>query len=726
MSKFLKLIVLAGVLSSILMLLGCGSAPSSSVTDEINTNTTSNNDNNTILVSGISLVAPSNQLVFNESVTITFSLYNETGNLVSVSKDVIFTLDDPSLGSLSTGKVTTTSGTGTITFTSRSLEGNVTLTAEVDGVSQSYTITIANVNPPSSIELTANPSNIIVSGTSNIQAIIKTSDGSFVDDGTVVSFTIDKPNLGTITNTSVTKDGVAYATFLASNVPGSVSITAKAGSIEKTASLQIDAAETSSISFLSADPQILGLAGSGQETTSLISFEVKDENGARISVPAEVEVELFGPGGGEYLQNSTDNKVTVSTVNGVATVILNSGTVPGTVTLVATIVGTNISTSSGVISIGGGVPSESRFSLSAPRLNFEGLDYDGVEGDINVLLADRYGNTNLLANTTVKFFSECGGVEPAAILDATGAGKVTFRTQRPIPYYVLPDSTSTRTVIKGEYNFLTWFDNIFKTSFATSINPEDPNPRDGFCTVTAVVDGEESFNDLNGNGEYDSGEPFTDTYDDVYEDADDTYTFDSNTLWAYDLYNDGYIQYSEKLLSESPYSKDGVFSGFNNKWDGNKKISKSIRFVMSGTPTPYYILQSNSDPSKYVSTFSPGVFNLEKGEVATLKIFVGDRNLNAPISGTRFTLAYDLSGLADITGTFKEIQPVDWDDYYRFGEVSGFNYNIFTYSIKSIYDATDNTTSTCLGSLQPSILFTPTGFDSIAIADTITLTMPCN
>jgi hypothetical protein len=88
---------------------------------------------------------------------------------------------------------------------------------------------------------------------------------------------------------------------------------------------------------------------------------------------------------------------------------LRSGSVAGPVRVVATTVvdpgppAVTLSTSSGNISIGGGVPSDKWLSVSASNLNIAGFGCDGVETTINAMLADRFGNYNILKGTSVSF-----------------------------------------------------------------------------------------------------------------------------------------------------------------------------------------------------------------------------------------------------------------------------------------------------------------------------------
>lgn len=692
--RWLNLLLLSLI---VMFFVSCGSAPSSST------------GSNTEITSELTLTASTNFMKYNDTLTLNFYLFNNIGDLIKSSKKVTFWLDNPSLAKLSTGSVTTNTGQGSIIITSKTTDGEFNVFASVDNITREYKIKVSKVEPPSSIELSAIPDNITVYGTANIKALVKTATGSPVSDGTVVSFEVDNPAFGSITLSSITVNGIAIATFSAKDQFGKSIITAKSGSAQKSMVLNINPATVASILFDKAEPQQIGLKDSGLVTSSTVTFVVKDVFGNLVTKPTDVKIELFGPNGGEYLVGSTDNKtITVSTVNGVASVVLNSGVVPGTVTLKATISGTNISTSSGVIAIGGGVPNAGRFSLFANRFNYEAFVADGVEDNITVYLADRYGNTNLLANTVVKFFSECGGVSNAAILDAEGKGQVKFRTQLPKPYLTIPTEGSS------EYQFLDWFDSIFRTNFKNKTKPEDPNPGDGICTITAVVDGEEAFNDLNGNGKYDLGEPFTDTYDDVYEDADDNYQYSYDSIWRYDELTNSYKLYSEKLIAESSYSKDGKFSGLNGKWDGNKKISKSLRLLMTGKPKIYWIIESMDNSTKFSSSFSKNNnLKFNANENVKLRILIGDENLNAPIKGTIFWVDERLS--SQISGPY--LFNRSSGDQYIYQDSFTLNYKLFEYTIK-ISNSTSN--SSCLESLNVNV-----NFKGEDIVETISFYGPC-
>lgn len=686
---------------------GCGGAPSGGGTVDEN-----------VVVSEVKLVTTSSQLGFNEETKIDVYLYTQSGALYKGEKTVLFSLDKPSVASVEPTAFKLNDGHGKVTFRSRDTKGYVVVTAAVDSVQTQITVAISDSALPSEMALTGNPETIYAGGTTSIRAELKDSNGLPVENGTIVSFTLGDATMGNVTASAATTNGVALATFSSSGKAGFAKITAKVGTLSKDIDVEVKAAEVNSIIFIEANPQVISIQGTGKVTTSNVTFNVLDSNGDNVSQAVEVVMTLDGPGGGEFLGTEPGTKsLKVNTVNGVANVLLNSGTVPGTVTITAQIVGTDIKSSSGIIAIGGGIPSAGRFSLSTTRFNYEGLIYDGVKGDLNVLLADRYGNTNILANTVVKFFSECGGIEPAAILDATGSGKVEFRTQRPTPYLVNPSSTSTRQILEAEYDYLQWFDSIFKTSYSLLSAPENPNPRDGFCTITAVVDGEEEFNDINGNGQYDLGEPYTDTYNDVFEDADDDFVYTLNSLYRYDELTDSYINYTERLISESDFSKNGIFDSQNGEWDGNKKISKKINLIMSGYPRIYYYIKNNQNGFLFANHLNPKTIQLSLGQSATLYLLIADENLNAPIGGTKVDVSAITtdSGAVSISGS---------QTSYTFPDVGGFNYNLLTYTITSEYTPEDNTTKSCLVNVSPKITYTYGG-GTITENGAIYLSAPC-
>lgn len=615
-----------------LCLPGCGgggggdTAPSQALQDLVNAGTPppivdpGTTPTNPVTVSAIQMTTSASTIGTGQNATITLTLFDGSGQLVAESKQVALTLSAPALGSIAS-PATVTNGFATRTFTARTLEGNVVITATVDGISATKSIQISNQASASTVSLTANPAGVTVGGTTVVSATVRDSGGNLMPNGTSVNFTVDNGALGTVLSSATTTNGIAQVTFSAGTTQtGTANITATSGSATGSVAIAVAGTAAGSIEFLTASPQIISISGAGGQETSVIKFLVKDSNGNAIIGSQDVNITLAGPNGGEYLGATAGVKsINVGTINGEASIILHSGNIPGTATLTATVVGSNpvLATSSGVIAIGGGIPSDSHFSLSAQRLNIEGGEIDNVQNQVLVLLADRYGNKNILQGTTVSFYSECGGIDRAVAVDNIGQGSVILRTQDPRPLDVSPDVFGT-PFGSGSCGLRCDQENAFIATYATFIGTDitaDPfgrNPRDGLCTITAVVDGEEEFTDTNADGLYNPGEPFTDTYDDIHIEKDD----DADNLNPV-APGRPYDPVFEDLVVDR--NEDEAFTGISGAWDSNKRLSKRLNVLFTGDVG---------------LVFSDTNINVPNGGSQTIYFAVHDANYNRPIGGT--------------------------------------------------------------------------------------------
>lgn len=571
-------------------------------------------------VKAILLTADSTSIGTNDTATITAKLLNASGQIITGSKTVVFTFDNPALAEISSS-ATTSSGIVVQTLTTKSIEGTVILTALADGISKQLSIEISDQLSADNITLTVSPSTITVGGTSVVTARVVDASGDPMPDGTTVNFSIDNDSLGSIVGSADVTGGAgsAQATFSAnSTTSGIVNITASAGSISQTGSLVIQSAAAGNIKYLSATPQIISLVGSGGQETSVVSFLV-EANGGPVIGSLEVEFTLNGPNGGEYIGPTAGvNTIIVGTQNGVAATTLHSGTIPGTATIVATVVGTNLRSSSGVIAIGGGVPSAGHFSLSSTILNLEGFAYDNIRSVVNVLIADRYGNFNVLEGTAVSFYSECGAIDRAVNLNAEGEGSVSFRTQTPDPQAVEPNIYDE--AYEAEYR------EKLGVTFGEFI------PRDGLCSVIAVIDGEEEFTDSNGNGFYDVGEPFTDSNDDIFMDMNDD-----------PVHDPGF----EDLVVDKNGS--GTFDGENGLWDSNKRISSKHHILYTGQPTVTIGQKSVPAGPDGNEITSSDEITIGDNDSETVFFSLHDVNYNPPIAGSTITVSCDVGKISGTT-----------------------------------------------------------------------------
>jgi hypothetical protein len=465
------------------------------------------------------------------------------------------------------------------------------------------------IGTPTTITLTANPSTLVTLGTSSITATVLDSSGANVPDGTIVRFSINSVTFGTITATATTVQGQAIATFTAANTPGTVIIAATAGTAQDTIEIPITAAAVGSIQYTSSSASVIGLQGFGQVETSTVTFTVEDVNGKPVSKATQVNFTMKGPGGGAYiapLSASTNSAGQVST-------ILHSGSVSGPVTIIATVAGTSIASSSPTVSIGGGVPSATHFNLATTVFNIPGLVESNAQATISAFVADRFGNYDLLTGTSVSFYTEAGAIDRNNATNTQGTTSVTLRTQAPNPAIVAPLPWETTLV------------NRIQTTYGVNTGS---HPRNGWCTVLATVMGEEAFSDVNGTGVYVLGDPFVDLGDPFIDKNDDT------------CRNDGTTKNCDNVISPStdPFEEfidangDGKYDGPNGVWDGpncpapgclpSKMIWTDITLAFTGNA---------------ICAISPKTFSV--GAPQTFSFMVGDVNLNPLIAGTTIKVA---------------------------------------------------------------------------------------
>ena len=473
-------------------------------------------------------------------------------------------------------------------------------------------------NPPASITLAANPTSITVLATSSVSAIVLDRDDNNVADATIVTFTLSSSTYGTINAQATTASGTATATFTASHTPGTVTVTGTAGSVVDTVNIAILAPDTGSIEFDSATPSVIGIRGSGQTETSLVKFLVKDINGNAVVDGTQVDFVMSGPGGGrlpdnggEYigLRDASPTTATASTVAGEASVYLNSGTVAGPVIIIATVTGTSMSSSSTVMSIGGGVPNDAHLTIATDRYNLEGLAWANIQANISVYMADRFGNFNVLEGTAMSFYAESGAIDRNAVTDENGSASVVFRTQNPIPFDVQPEA----------------WENTLCAGLGTRYGIDMCNsghPRDGWATVMVSTRGEEAFSDTNANGSYDAGETFTDTSQEAFLDANDN-----------DAYDDGSADPEELYIDDN--GDETCDDAGNGSWDSYKTIFKNATLLITGPP---YYIETN-----------PATFTIANGGSRTFTLLVSDRNLNPLIGDTTVSISTNVGELAGTT-----------------------------------------------------------------------------
>lgn len=271
------------------------------------------------------------------------------------------------------------------------------------------------------------------------------------------------------------------------------------------ATLTVAPQEIGSLEFVSVTPQTIAISGSSDSTrgnVSTVIFKVLDEAGNPVTDPeVEVDFTLSTSLGGVALTepssrlNESGEASTRVTSGSVATVV--------SVTATATVGDKTVETTSDPISISASIPDHDSFSISVEG-NFlpNARNYDGVETNIRIRAADR--NNNLINDTIVNFITSAGAIQNECILQA-GACTATWVSQDP------------------------------------------RNPNGGVVAILARSIGEESFEDVDGNGEFDAGtddrfdpdihdtsEAFLDKNNNGIRDNDET-RFDYNGNGSYDV-----------------------------------------------------------------------------------------------------------------------------------------------------------------------------------------------
>ena len=239
----------------------------------------------------------------------------------------------------------------------------------------------------------------------------------------------------------------------------------------------------------------------------MVTFTVVDNAGT--PVPNwKVEYTLSTTLGGISL--SAPSSLTNSA--GIATVSVISGTVATPVSVEAKIISSDGSiyrAQSSELNISTGVPDQNSFSISVSTFNPEGEDYDGVTSEITARLADRFNNP-VPDGTVVQFTTSAGSILP-------------------------------RCETKGGACSVVW----------TSQNPRTTSG--GAFAILAFAVGEESFDDVNSNGRFDSADSFNLTTQDIPEpwlDADLNGVYSSGEVFR-DFNSDGIWN-----------DKNGLFNGW--------------------------------------------------------------------------------------------------------------------------------------------------------------------
>lgn len=457
-------------------------------------------------------------------------------------------------------------------------------------------------------------SDLSAGGSTTISANLQYEDGRPYTKSATIAFTSPcyQNNLATFDvngqkgNTVTTSTGQANITYTAAGCSGTDTITAtttvNSQDLSATGVVNVAPAAVGSIQFVSANPSIISLKGSGGTETSAVVFKVVDVAGGPVA-QAHVHFALDTSVGGIVL---TPASATTGSDGQVQTVV-QAGTQHTTVRVTASVTagsGEEISTQSPGIVISTGLATEKHFSLSLESHNVEGYNLDGVTDKVTVILSDRFGNP-VPDGTTVAFTTNGGQIQPSCTTEnATGSCSVIW----------------------------------------TSANPRPPTPASasgglsviGHAEILAYATGEESFIDVNGNGVLDNGDRFT-------PDSQDPTSVDN--FFGYPPPQDdiGEIYLDQAQLGHYvngdyffDFNKNGHRDAPNGKFDGNGCKGSTNPPIECGSDTTGVGVQSCIVMSTS-QVIIVGPDTLAPGQSGTY--LVSDRNGNVPPAGMTFSIS---------------------------------------------------------------------------------------
>ena len=342
---------------------------------------------------------------------ITATVRDESGQIVSDGTPVSFTA---TAGTLSDAIVTTLNGTATVVLTSPAAVGFgfADITASSAGVSDTARVTFSGI--VDHIVLSATPVTLDANGTSTseLRAVVYDENNNVVGDGEIITFDVISGSGFISSPTATTTGGIATVTYTASITAGIETVQARSnnGTVD-TVDITLNPAIVGSVSLTSGSASIVANGVS----RSRINATVKDTNGHPI---AGAVVNFTTTAG-------TLSAASVSTANGLASVLLTSSVNLGTATVTAEVDGYNNFTT--VRFIPGPVDT---LSLTGVPGN---LSADGSsQSMVQAVARDASGNP--ISDETITFSAANGDIFPATeVTDASGIAGIIYTAPATVP-----------------------------------------------------------------------------------------------------------------------------------------------------------------------------------------------------------------------------------------------------------------------------------------------------
>jgi hypothetical protein len=184
------------------------------------------------------------------------------------------------------------------------------------------------------------------------------------------------------------------------------------------------------IALISTSANDIQVTGTGGIETATMVFELRDSVGVPVDSTYMVKFSLIPKIGGAFI--SPDSGF-CDPNTGRINAVIHAGTVSGALQAVATYSGPsgNIISTPVRILVNAGQPDSTHFSIGANPVNIAGLDINGLQSDIGIILGDKYSNPVPLG--TAVYFSTTEGIVTTntGFTDKNGAATVTLYSANP-------------------------------------------------------------------------------------------------------------------------------------------------------------------------------------------------------------------------------------------------------------------------------------------------------
>ncbi|MFZ3161157.1 MAG: hypothetical protein WBI05_05775 [Rhodoferax sp.] len=372
---------------------------------------------------------------------------------------------------------------------------------------------------------------------------------------------------GTVTPASALVDSAGRASAVVQTTStGSCTVDASVNGVNSLpAPFTVTAPPITGLQFVSATPNLIYQAGSAGVNTSVVTFKVIDSLAMGVQ-GVNVNASLTNTDGGINFCGSPSTGS--SAADGTVSFSICAGTLPATVQVRAELADApTVFTSSNLLTVQTGLPTQRFFDISASKLNFYAGGYftskfNGNTVTISVFAADRQGNP-VPDGTKIIFVAEGGQI------NSSGQSSCLLTSGR-----------CSVDLIGQDYR---------------PMGSSAGDKRPGRVTVLAYADGEESFIDKpdatgNYNNRYDldKGELFEDLGS-PYLDKDESGIFVPAYTNLVTNTNEGESTYpmpsrsiGDAVCPDNSNKGLSAANTCNSVWDGYTKVRRQIVIVFSG------------------------------------------------------------------------------------------------------------------------------------------------